>query len=294
MASIQDIPPKKVVNLSQADSFKEINQKLSDILKGMSETNAMLGLDLPNYDIFRKRIQDRDIVIETLRSELATNELSKIHELALYKALELISAGQQVALHLSQVALNSATDDATHDLLTALPNRRLFNDRLTQTMVSNHRHKTNSALLFIDIDKFKMINDAHGHDAGDALLLAVARAIKSCVRDVDTVARLGGDEFSVILVDLSSDDVEATVIAKIIAEKIITALSKNFVLRSKNEVGGLDELLYQSYSSIGVAMFSDAEPNLKVLIDSADQAMYLSKKEGGNRVKFCLDPIRHG
>ena len=119
---------------------------------------------------------------------------------------------------------------AFFDALTQLPNRRLLNDRLSQTMLASKRSSHYGALMFLDLDNFKPLNDAHGHDAGDLLLVEVARRITQCVREVDTVARFGGDEFVIMLSDLDVDKTESIAQAAIVAEKIRSSLSEPYVL----------------------------------------------------------------
>lgn len=163
---------------------------------------------------------------------------------------------------------------AFYDPLTNLPNRRLVLERLSQQVARARRAKTSLALLFIDLDKFKPINDELGHDAGDWLLQAVAQRILDWVRESDTAARLGGDEFVVLLPDLP--DVDA---AMVVAEKIRCALDQEFV----TEQG----LVLNISSSIGVALYPDHGINEKELLRLGDEAMYQAKKSGRNAIHLC-------
>jgi diguanylate cyclase (GGDEF)-like protein/PAS domain S-box-containing protein len=169
---------------------------------------------------------------------------------------------------------------AFYDPLTNLPNRRLLLDRLGQAMASSVRNNRGGALLFLDLDHFKSINDTLGHDVGDFLLRQVAERLTSCVREGDTVARLGGDEFVVLLEDLSEHLLEAAAQTEVIGEKIIAALNQPYQL---------DSHVHQSTTSVGAALFSDHHQSLEDLLKHADIAMYQSKKLGRNRLSF-FDP----
>jgi diguanylate cyclase (GGDEF)-like protein/PAS domain S-box-containing protein len=161
---------------------------------------------------------------------------------------------------------------ANFDALTGLPNRRLFRDRLELEVKHSHRNGKSMALLFIDLDRFKEVNDLLGHDAGDLLLVEAGRRILRCVRQSDTVARLGGDEFTVILSDLADKaHVEE------ISSKIIQALAAPFVLGQ--------EIAYIS-GSIGITLYPADAGMPEDLIRNADQAMYCAKKAGRNQFSY--------
>jgi len=160
---------------------------------------------------------------------------------------------------------------ATHDALTGLPNRALFHDHLRHALAQARRKKSRIALLFIDLDNFKTINDTLGHDVGDDLLKQAAIRMKEVVRDVDTVARLGGDEFTAILMDA---DIE---VANQVAQRVINDLSASF------EVNGSP--LFVS-ASVGVAFYPDDGTDSAMLIKAADTAMYRAKEQGRSRVEF--------
>lgn len=165
---------------------------------------------------------------------------------------------------------------ANYDTLTALPNRRLFHDRLAQEVKKSNRTGHPLALLFIDLDGFKQVNDHFGHDKGDLLLVEVARRIEKCVRETDTVARLGGDEFTVILPNYGGcQDVER------IALSIIRELSEPFPLKDKT---GLIS------ASVGIALYPDDAQDVAELLKSADLAMYEAKKKGRSRFTYVSVP----
>lgn len=169
---------------------------------------------------------------------------------------------------------------AFYDVLTRLPNRRLLIDRLNHALATSARLGWGGALLFLDLDHFKTLNDTLGHDVGDLLLRQVADRLSECVRESDTVARLGGDEFVVMLEDLSNHPLEAASQAEAIAHKILLSISQPYQL-------GLSS--YQTSASIGVVLFSENEHAQDVLLKHADIAMYQAKKMGRNTLCF-FDP----
>lgn len=169
---------------------------------------------------------------------------------------------------------------AFHDSLTGLPNRRLLMDRLHQAHAVSSRNNRSGALLFIDLDNFKEINDTIGHNMGDLLLQQTAQRLKCCIRECDTVARLGGDEFVVMLENLSEEPVDAATQTQAISEKVLAALSMPY------QLGMLE---YHSTSSIGVTLFSNLGESVDELLKRADIAMYQAKKTGRNSLMF-FDP----
>ena len=179
-----------------------------------------------------------------------------------------------------KAAENEIMHLAFYDPLTRLPNRRLLLDRLQQALVASERSGREGALLFIDLDNFKTLNDTLGHDKGDLLLQQVAQRLTLCVREGDTVARLGGDEFVVMLEDLSALPHEAATQAKAVGEKIIEALNRTYLLAGH---------VYRSTPSIGVSLFNQRQNSLEELLKRADLAMYEAKAAGRNTLRF-FDP----
>lgn len=169
---------------------------------------------------------------------------------------------------------------AFYDQLTNLPNRTLLLDRLSQSMTAGIRTGSYGALLLIDLDNFKTLNDTLGHDMGDLLLKQVARRLSDSIRAEDTVARLGGDEFVVMLVNLSTSKGDASIQVEIISEKIRSALNRTYLLQ---------EVSYHCTSSIGATLFSGHQVSLDELLKQADLAMYKSKESGRNAMCF-FDP----
>jgi diguanylate cyclase (GGDEF)-like protein/PAS domain S-box-containing protein len=175
---------------------------------------------------------------------------------------------------------------AFYDELTQLPNRRLINDRLTQTMALSKRHGNFCALMVLDLDNFKAINDLHGHLVGDLLLMEVARRLTHCVREVDTVGRFGGDEFIVLLGELSASREASTAMTATIAEKIRQNLAEPYLLLV-SQPGHADSLVtHHCSASIGVLVFADNEASASDIVKRADAAMYQAKDQGRNRVAF--------
>jgi diguanylate cyclase (GGDEF)-like protein len=175
---------------------------------------------------------------------------------------------------------------AFHDSLTNLPNRRLLMDRLNQAAIASKRSGKFMAVLFLDLDNFKPLNDQHGHACGDLLLIEVANRLRSAVREIDTVARFGGDEFVILLTDLSDDVLVSTAQASAVAEKARIALSKPYFLKVQHE--GLEDISveHQCSASIGVRVFVDHEESQNDILKEADTAMYKAKDAGRNTIRF--------
>lgn len=169
---------------------------------------------------------------------------------------------------------------AFYDPLTGLPNRRLMEDRLEHSLASSARQQSYGALLFIDLDHFKDLNDTRGHNVGDQLLVAVSREVVACMREGDTVARFGGDEFVVILEDLGAELELAATRSERVGEKILEALA------------GVSPQLdreFRTTASIGISLFQGREVSAEELVRRADTAMYQAKRDGRNTLYF-YDP----
>lgn len=175
---------------------------------------------------------------------------------------------------------------AFYDALTKLPNRRMFDDRLNQAMAASKRSGRYGALMFLDMDNFKPLNDRYGHGAGDLLLKEVSRRIVSCVREVDTVSRFGGDEFVVMLAELDTDKNSSIAQAGIVAEKIRAILAKRYKLAIQHEGEADTTVKYHCTASIGAVMFINHEYRPEDLLKRADMVMYQAKESGRNRVVF--------
>jgi len=189
-----------------------------------------------------------------------------------------------VSTHYDVTERKAAEDEikylAFYDPLTKLPNRRLLLERLRQALAGSARVPRHGALLFIDLDNFKSLNDTLGHDKGDLLLQLVAQRLSACVRDCDTVARLGGDEFIVMVEDLSARIDEAVGQAEVIGGKLAAMLNQSFLLGSHK---------YNCTPSIGVTLFGGRQETIEELLKQADLAMYQAKAAGRNTLRF-FDP----
>ena len=184
-----------------------------------------------------------------------------------------ITAGKSAAREIEQLAF--------FDPLTQLPNRRLLMDRLQHALASSARSGRLGALMFMDLDHFKTINDTLGHDVGDLLLLQVAKRLRACVREADTVARLGGDEFVVMLEELDMPAPNAATQTELIGEKILATLNQPYLLDQHSMI---------STPSIGVTLFNGHSHSLDDLLKQADIAMYQAKTSGRNAIRF-YDPF---
>lgn len=177
---------------------------------------------------------------------------------------------------------------AYYDPLTQLPNRRLLNERLSQTMMVCKRNGRYGALMFMDLDNFKALNDTYGHAAGDLLLIEAAQRICRCIRETDTVARFGGDEFVVMLSELDESKALSITQASIIAEKIRMALAETYWLIIQQAGKERGTIEHQCTSSIGVTLFNNNDLNPQDVIRIADMAMYEAKDSGCNRIVVKL------
>jgi diguanylate cyclase (GGDEF)-like protein len=165
---------------------------------------------------------------------------------------------------------------ATHDMLTGLPVLRLAKDQFSFALNMAHRYRKIVAVMFIDLDGFKGVNDTLGHDAGDYVLKQVAGRLLSCVRETDTIARIGGDEFLLIATELNSPDDAAR-----IAEKVIRFVSQPLSFNAQQATVG---------ASIGIALYPNHGKDVDQLIKQADEAMYGIKKSGKNNFAFTDQP----
>jgi diguanylate cyclase (GGDEF)-like protein/PAS domain S-box-containing protein len=230
-------------------------------------------LDMVNAN-FARHMQGEEV--EPYECTLITRDgrrLDTIHATKLVK----YGQGQAILGTITDITERKQAEEkimqlAHFDQTTGLPNRSLFYDRLAQATALAKRHGNRLALLFLDLDGFKQVNDSFGHDTGDGLLQGVAERLRHNTREADTVARIGGDEFVFILNDIS--DAEG---AAVVAENIVRSLAEPFVIRSNTcQIGG----------SIGISIFPDDSKDQKVLVTQADKAMYGAKQSGKNKYRF--------
>ena len=175
---------------------------------------------------------------------------------------------------------------AYFDPLTGLANRRMLNSRINLALAQSKRSTRHGALVFLDLDNFKPLNDRYGHEWGDLMLKEVAHRIQACVREVDTVARFGGDEFVVLLGELDSARDKAEKMASEVAEKIRASLCMPYVLQAPDAAASAP-VTHQASASVGVALYCQGLPTANQLLTSADAAMYAAKSAGRNRVEFA-------
>jgi diguanylate cyclase (GGDEF)-like protein/PAS domain S-box-containing protein len=261
-------------SMKGTDSFAEIHQDDRDHVK----------------QVFNETVQTGNGLRTEYRFELADGSIRHMES---YGGLIKNSRGQasRVVVVSRDITERKQAEEqirnlAFYDTLTQLPNRRMLDDRLNQAMAASKRSGRYGALMFLDMDNFKPLNDRHGHGAGDLLLKEVARRIGSCVRKMDTVARFGGDEFVVMLSELDTDKKCSISQAGIVAEKIRAILDKPYVLTLHHEGDTATTLEYHCTSSIGAVMFINHEDRPSDLLDRADMVMYQAKESGRNRVHF--------
>ncbi|WP_224404787.1 bifunctional diguanylate cyclase/phosphodiesterase [Afifella sp. IM 167] len=166
---------------------------------------------------------------------------------------------------------------AYFDSLTGLPNRQMLRDRLRMALAASRRNGSHGALLFIDLDNFKLINDTHGHDVGDLLLVSIAQRLRQCLREVDTVARLGGDEFVVLLQDLGDSATRAMRHAETVARKVLEAIDQPCLLNGRH---------FQTTCSVGLTLVEGEGADSDEVLKRADLAMYEAKAAGRNALRF--------
>jgi diguanylate cyclase (GGDEF)-like protein/PAS domain S-box-containing protein len=179
---------------------------------------------------------------------------------------------------------------AFHDALTQLPNRRLLNDRMQQAQAASQRSGRLGAVMLLDLDNFKPLNDEHGHGAGDLLLKEVARRLLACVRASDTVARVGGDEFVVLINELNTDPASSMMQAYAVAEKIRSSLAEPYRLTDPKHPAAGETITHRCSASIGLVMFKNHEASQDDLLKWADAAMYKAKNAGRNAIHVHQRP----
>ena len=224
-----------------------------------------------NYFVFEHRLASGDI--RTV--EVHSSPVSHKNKQLLFSIIHDITERKLAEAQIYNLAF--------HDELTQLPNRRLLNDRLGQAVAICKRTGHYGALMFLDLDNFKPLNDKHGHKLGDLLLVEAAHRISSCIRETDTAARFGGDEFVVILNELGSEATDATIQAKAVAEKIRIALSEPYFLTATVDDNSENVIEHHCTSSIGVVVFN-RQRSAEDILKWADMTMYEAKNGGRNRV----------
>ena len=282
--------PAGLIVVNDALKVQSVNRSFREMFrlkKGKDVSGCDLGDLLPLPDLRQKAqaVLASGIALRGIDAELdgkwlrltitgirlAEEEEEEEEEEALVVVEDVTELKAQAA-HIEQLAF--------YDSLTGLPNRSLLRDRVQQVLTHSTRHMDHGAILFIDLDNFKALNDTKGHNIGDLLLIEVARRLQDCVRSSDTVARMGGDEFIVVLEELNENTQLAIAQAQDIGEKVLASLNQPFNLH------GFE---YYCSASIGISLFRDNEIGMDDLLKHADTAMYQAKTSGRNTLRF-FDP----
>ena len=251
----EDVIGKDPRMLSSGDQSNEFYQAMWQKIHAQGKWSGEIYNRRKNGEVYPERL-----TIIAIKNE--QNQLT--HHIAIFND---ISQQKKAEQHIHFLA--------HYDPLTHLPNRSLFNERLQHAILKSQRSHKSIALLFIDLDRFKEINDSFGHKAGDQLLIQVANDIKSCIRDTDNTARLGGDEFLISMEELTHN--ELIVNAPLVATKILTALAHKYTLEMTQAYIG---------ASIGIAIYPEDATTAATLLQAADMAMYHAKEQGKNNYQF--------
>ena len=259
-AALVGYVPEELKKRDLSDIFDRSDAVIDDVRKGLGETPTVRGMEI----VARRKNGDQMFLLANI---------------------SLLGQGDNALLHMTAVDITDRKRvqqqvefQAYHDALTQLPNRRLFVERLEMSLLAAKRARESVAVLFIDLDRFKIVNDTLGHDVADVLLVEIAQRLRSCVRQTDTVARHGGDEFTVILPDLHQPEDAAQV-----AEKILERVIEPVVIGSHS---------IEVSVSIGIAVHPFDGTDIETLLRNADDAMYRAKQAGRNNYQLCTEQIK--
>lgn len=296
----QDVSPDAILVVNENQKIISYNQQFIDLWK-LPAYMVSAKLDAPVLQAVADQVENRQLFIERVL-ELYQHRNEKSHEeiqlkdgkiIDCYSAPIMAADGKYYGRvwYFRDITERKKAEElirnlAFNDALTNLPNRRLLLDRMNQAMVASKRSGRYGAVMFLDLDNFKPLNDTHGHDMGDLLLIEVARRIVRCVREIDTVARFGGDEFVVMLSELDPDQDMSAQQAAIVAEKIRVALAAPYLLSHRQADNAEVTVEHHCSASIGVVLFISNESNPEDVIKWADVAMYRAKEGGRNRVSI--------
>jgi diguanylate cyclase (GGDEF)-like protein/PAS domain S-box-containing protein len=279
-----------------AGLITDVNKQMESLTGFLRD--ELIGTEFKNYFSDAARAQsaiELTLSNEQVKSyELAARDRNGCETAVSYNATKLYNQDHQLQGVLAtvrditerKIAEKQILDLALYDTLTGLPNRRLLADRLSQIMSSSKRSGLFSAVMFLDLDNFKALNDIHGHFMGDLLLVEVASRLGACIREMDVVARFGGDEFVVVLSEIGVTRKEATTQAQSIAEKLRLSLGLPYLLKAKQCNDTEKVVEHRCAASIGVVVFVDNQNNQDDILKWADAAMYQAKELGGNRIEF--------
>jgi diguanylate cyclase (GGDEF)-like protein/PAS domain S-box-containing protein len=264
----------------------DCNQTFADMLG--FRRGELVGRNMADLYANRSEAEELNLLLSSVGTLNSVEiELRRADRRALWvlENLALVGEGSSAAVHATVVDISDRKRaeeqiefHAYHDVLTHLPNRKLFTDRLRQSVTRARRNSKSVAVMFIDLDHFKTINDTLGHTAGDELLLEMARRLRECVRDDDTVARLGGDEFTIILSELRQPEDAVGV-----AQKILDAVQEPLTIGN---------MPISVSASIGIALYPDDGHDAESLLRNADSAMYRAKEAGRSTVQLCTDDMK--
>jgi diguanylate cyclase (GGDEF)-like protein/PAS domain S-box-containing protein len=296
----QDMSPDAILVVNENQKIISYNQQFVDLWK-IPASMVKANLDAPVLQAVADQVEERESFIKRVLDLYQHREEKSREEIRLkdgkiidrYSAPTIAADGKYYGRvwYFRDITERKKAEElirnlAFNDPLTNLPNRRLLLDRMKQAMVASKRSGRYGAVMFLDLDNFKPLNDTHGHDMGDLLLIEVARRIVRCVREIDTVARFGGDEFVVMLSELDPDQDMSAQQAAIVAEKIRVALAAPYLLSHRQADNSEVTVEHHCSASIGVVLFISNESNPEDVIKWADVAMYRAKEAGRNKVSI--------
>lgn len=268
------------INTQRYALAEEINQlitvfKLNDIA-GKPMSYFLLFYDLDAIDLSSvERLRDKLILIDIMILLLLVGSFYYLYVKRYRNLIDKLNTQLEYEVTLKTIELAEQNKKlnhlAHHDVLTSLPNRLLFLDRLEQSIKLAKRQGTQVSILFLDLDRFKEINDTYGHEVGDKLLIEITHRLEACVRQYDTIARLGGDEFTIIIEDSENDRIVE------ILEEVIEQMKEPFMINGT--------MLYSTFS-IGVSRYPEDGESTEILLRNADTAMYKAKEHGRNTFAF--------
>jgi diguanylate cyclase (GGDEF)-like protein/PAS domain S-box-containing protein len=300
LQTLQETPLDAIVVVDENMKIISYNQQFVE-LWGFAAPAEERSLDAPAFRSIARQVENPEAFIARIRNLYAHREMKCREEIPLKDGRVIDQYSAPIAgadgeyygrvwycrdITDSKRSEEQIRNFAFYDALTQLPNRRLLNDRLKTVMAGGRRSGHYSAVVFIDLDNFKPLNDTHGHDIGDLLLIEAARRITGCVREMDTVARFGGDEFVMILKELDTDKRRSVALANKIAEKVRAALEKPYFLMHQHDGTAEATVEHKCTSSIGMVVFLDHEGTVEDILRMADKAMYQAKEDGRNAVSF--------
>ena len=290
---LRDIPSISVQGYT-ADGTTIYWNKASEHLYGFTEEEALgrnltdLIIPSPAHGLVRDEMRHMfatGISIPAAEVKLQRKDGSLVDVYSSHAYVEIAGQSPEMFCIDIDISRRKAAEEearylAFYDALTRLPNRRLLIDRLKHVMASSERSGLQAALLFLDLDNFKTLNDSRGHAVGDLLLVEVAHRLQSCVREEDTVARLGGDEFVVVLHNLSNNESDAATQVREVGEQMLVALRQPYDLAGQQ---------HHMSASMGATLLSDSHVSTDEVLKQADMAMYRAKDAGRNTLRF-FDP----